>query len=110
MESIFVTIPVGIILCVIGILNMKGNISSLHSYHRNNIKEEDIKPFGKLVGLGTVLCGISVIVFSAFLGAAILIGNELFTTIGTALMIVIMGVGIVISLHAIKKYNGNIFG
>ena len=55
MESIFVTIPVGIILCVIGILNMKGNISSLHSYHRNNIKEEDIKPFGKLVCLGTVL-------------------------------------------------------
>ena len=36
-----VTIIVGIACIIIGILNMKGNISMMHSYHIDNIKEED---------------------------------------------------------------------
>ena len=39
--SMAVTTVVGIILCVFGAINMTGNISSLHSYHRSRVREED---------------------------------------------------------------------
>ena len=32
----------GIFLSVLGILNIKGNISTIHSYNRRKVKEEDI--------------------------------------------------------------------
>ncbi|MBQ8331912.1 MAG: hypothetical protein IJX94_05390 [Clostridia bacterium] len=37
-------------IAVLGIINMTGNISSLHWYHRQRVTKEDRKPFGKLVG------------------------------------------------------------
>ena len=57
-ESI-IPIAIGILISVLGIINMTGNISSLHSYHRHRVKEEDIKPFGRLVGTGTLIIGVS---------------------------------------------------
>ena len=42
---------VGVVCIVLGISNMRGNISSLHSYHRHRVSEEDRIPFGKQVGL-----------------------------------------------------------
>ena len=53
-----VTIGLGILIIIIGIVNMTGNISTLHSYHRHRVRPEDIKPFGRLVGLGTLLIGV----------------------------------------------------
>lgn len=46
---------VGVVCIVLGISNMRGNISSLHSYHRKRVSEEDRVPLGKKVGLGTIL-------------------------------------------------------
>ena len=37
MENAFVII-VGIILCILGITNIKGNISSIHWYNRTKVK------------------------------------------------------------------------
>lgn len=45
----------GIFLSVLGILNIKGNISTIHSYNRRKVKEEDIPKYGKAVGTGTVI-------------------------------------------------------
>ena len=42
----------GTLISVLGIVNMTGNISSLHEYHRHRVTEEDRKPFGRLVGMG----------------------------------------------------------
>ena len=42
MENAFVII-VGTILCVLGITNIRGNISSIHWYNRTKVKLEDIK-------------------------------------------------------------------
>ena len=42
---------------------MSGNISSLHWYYRQRVTEENVKPFGRLVGLGTLLIGIAMIAF-----------------------------------------------
>ena len=59
-ESIM-TLIFGALVCVLGIINMTGNISSLHSYHRKRVSEADRKPFGRLVGLGTLLIGASIL-------------------------------------------------
>lgn len=88
---------------------MRGDISSLHSYHRSRVSEEDVKPFGKMVGLGTLICGISVIVYSAFLFVGIKTSVEIYTIVGSALMIVGLIVGMALSFYAMKKYNGGIF-
>ena len=64
MQAFIVALIVGIICIVLGTLNMRGNISSIHSYHRHRVKEEDVIPFGKGVGLGTVIIGVAIIIFS----------------------------------------------
>ena len=51
MGEFIIQIIIGLIIIIIGILNMKGNISLLHSYHRKRVKKEDIIPFGKKVGI-----------------------------------------------------------
>ena len=59
MESI-VTLIVGALICFFGVKNMMGDISSLHSYHRNHVSEEDRIPFGRLVDKGLIIIGVSV--------------------------------------------------
>ena len=109
MTGFIVSIIVGAICIGLGISNMRGNISSLHSYHRSKISEEDRIPFGKRVGLGTIIIGIGIIIFSACGIAAFYTENNLFTVIGTVIMIVSIVVGMIISFAAMKKYNGSIF-
>ena len=104
-----VTFFIGIICIVLGISNMKGNISSLHSYHRNRVSEEDRKPFGKQIGLGTIIVGIGIIVFSVLSTITLYTENNVFVLIGTALLIGAIIVGLVISLRAMIKYNKGIF-
>ena len=103
------TALVGVIICVLGVTNMRGNISSLHWYHRQRVSKENVKPFGKLVGLGTLIVGISVLVFSLFFLIYTITNAEIYTIVGTIAMILGMTVGIVISFYAMKKYNGGIF-
>lgn len=109
MVSLIATLPVGILIMVFGIVNMTGNISSLHSYHRHRVTEEDRKPFGKRVGLGTLICGVSVLIYGviAFLGETL--DMEILVLVGAVLLLVGIAVGAAISLLAIKKYNKGIF-
>lgn len=44
----------GIFISVIGIVNMTGNISTIHSYNRRRVKEEDIKQFQSESGYNDV--------------------------------------------------------
>lgn len=103
-------IIVGLIVCFFAIRNMKGDISSLHSYHRNNVKEEDVKEFGKMVGLGTLIVGVSVVLMGIFQVLSLLLNIEALVMVGTVVMFVGLIVGIVIAFYAMKKYNGGIFG
>lgn len=103
------TLLVGIICIILGISNMRGNISSLHSYHRHRVSEEDVLPFGKKVGQGTIILGTGVIVFGILSAIAFYTTNSLFISIGTAIMIVCIAIGLVISLSAIIKYNKGLF-
>ena len=109
MPAFVVSALVGIVCIVLGISNMKGNISSLHSYLRNRVSEEDRIPFGKKVGLGTIIIGVGIIMFSTLSVVTLYTDNEVFTLIGTGILIAGIIVGLVISFKAMIKYNKGIF-
>jgi hypothetical protein len=109
MVGFVVSFLVGVICIILGISNMRGNISTLHEYHRHRVSEEDRIPFGKQVGLGTIIMGSGVILFSTLSMISQYISNEILVWIGTALMIVSFIVGGIITFRAMIKYNKGIF-
>ena len=100
---------VGVVLIVIGILNRKGNVSMLHSYHRKRVSEEDELPFGKMVGLGTIIMGASMCVAGGFLAIDYFAGLTIFSVIGGVTAVVGFIVGLAIAFKAMIKYNKGIF-
>lgn len=110
MLEFVLTIIIGIVMIVMGIANIKGNISFLHSYHRNNVAPQDVLPFGKMVGIGTIICGISLIVMGCLSICAIVCEKEILALIGTVMLILGLLIGLIITFYAIKKYNKGIFG
>ena len=109
MAGNIVTLLVGVVCIVLGISNMRGNISSLHSYHRSRVSEEDRIPFGKQVGLGIIIVGIGIIVFSVLSSVTLYTENDIFILVGTAILIIGIILGLVISFRAMIKYNKGIF-
>ena len=104
-----VTFLVGLVCVVLGISNMRGNISSLHSYHRHRVSEEDRIPFGKQVGLGTIIVGIGIIAFSILSSITIYTENNIFILVGTAILIISIILGLILCFRAMIKYNKGIF-
>lgn len=109
MTAFIATAIVGIIIAIIGITNMKGNISSIHWYHRYRVTEEDRKPFGKLVGLGTLLIGIVISVFGALFWIYEFTEQEVYLIIATIQLIAGIVTGLALSFYAMFKYNKGIF-
>ena len=109
MVEVIVVLGLGILISILGIINMTGNISSLHWYHRQRVTEENRKPFGKLVGLGTLIIGLAMIVFGILFLIFEQTQLEAIVIIGVVELIVSIIVGMVISFYAMKKYNGGIF-
>ncbi len=106
----FLTVSgLGILVSILGIINMTGNISSLHWYHRQRVIEENRKPFGKLVGLGTLIIGLSMIVFGILFLIFEKTQLQAYVVIGVIELIVSIIVGMFVSFYAMKKYNGGIF-
>ena len=106
----FITVSgLGLLISILGIINMTGNISSIHWYHRQRVTEENRRPFGMLVGLGTLIIGLSMIVF----GILFLISERTQLTalviIGVAELVTSIIAGMIVSFYAMKKYNGGIF-
>ena len=77
--------------------------------NRNRVAQEDRIPFGKKVGLGTIICGCAIMVFSGLSVIALYTENQIFSLIGTALLIVGLVVGLGLSAYAMIKYNKGIF-
>ena len=109
MGDVMGPVLLGVLISAFGIMNMKGNISSLHWYHRQRVSPDDVKPFGKKVGLGTLIIGIAIIVFGLFSLITYLTDIEVYTTIGAMLLIPAVIVGLGLSLYAIIKYNKGLF-
>lgn len=100
MDNILLLI-LGIFLSVLGIVNIKGNISTIHSYNRRKVKEEDIPKYGKAVGTGTVIIGASLI-----LAYLITFWNE---TAIDYIVLPAMAIGLAFILYGQIKYNHGIF-
>lgn len=105
--SLITTVFVGILIIVLGAVNMTGNISSLHSYHRHRVKEEDKKPFGRLVGFGLIICGIATIILGIFMFFAE--KYMLAVTLGMTIFGILFAIGLGITFYAMIKYNKGIF-
>ncbi len=95
-------IVIGAVISLLGCLNIMGNISSIHWYNRRKVTEEDIPKYGRLVGSGTLVIGISMIVTGIL---QMIFNNEIIYYI-TAAGIVI---GIVLIFWGQFKYNKGIF-
>lgn len=91
----------GIFLSTLGIVNIKGNISTIHSYNRRNVKEEDIPRYGRTVGTGTLVIGASLILsyLVAFWNDAAI----------DYVVLPAMAVGLTFILYGQIKYNHGIF-
>lgn len=91
----------GICLSVLGIINIKGNISTIHSYNHRNVKEEDIPKYGKAVGTGTLVIGASLI-----LSYLVTFWNQASIDY---IVLPAMVVGLAFILYGQLKYNHGIF-
>ncbi len=109
MTEAIVCLLVGVICIALGFSHRKGNISSLHSYHTRRVSEEDKLPFGKRVGLGTIIIGASLVAFGACNAIAFFTEKTLFTFIGMGIFIAGLIVGGVFVFSAMIKYNKGIF-
>lgn len=109
MSYFIVPTLLGVFIVILGILNMKGNLSSLHWYHRQRVSEEDRLPFGKTVGLGTVIIGAALIFFGALSLASELFDVAWLTLVGSVVMIIGIVSGLGLSFWAMIKYNKGIF-
>ena len=100
---------IGILCIILGCSHRKGNLSLLHSYHRHRVSEEDRIPFGKLVGLGVIIVGATMIAVGGFYAASDVLANRLWFVVGNIVMIAGLVVGIGITFYAMFKYNKGIF-
>mgnify|MGYP007116351762 FL=1 len=100
MENLMLLV-LGIFISTLGIVNIGGNISTIHSYNRRKVKEEDIPKYGKAVGTGTLIIGISFVI-----AYAITYWNE---DIIPYIVIPAVLVGLIFMLYGQIKYNHGIF-
>lgn len=94
-------LAIGLLIVVLGIANMKGNVSTIHWYNRTRVKEEDLPQYGKVLGLGTIIIGVGMIF--AYL---MTLWNEHYVR---HFLIIPSVIGIFIMLYGQLKYNNGIF-
>ena len=109
MFTCITTVLVGVILAVFGIIHMTGNVSLLHSYHRERVRKEDEKPLGLRVGIGLIIISLAIIAFGVLSFLAERREQPLLAGIATGVMVAGLVIALPIILLAIKKYNKGIF-
>ena len=92
----------GVLIVCLGIMNFKGNISSIHWYNRRKVAKENEKQYGKYMGIGTIVVGSSLILNSIL---QMIFELEIFYCI--IVIGVVVGLGFI--LYSQIKYNKGIF-
>ena len=101
MEYIFLLI-FGICITILGIFNFKGNIASIHWYNRLKITKENTKKYARIIGIGTLIIGICMVI-TAILQMIFDIQNIWYITV------VGIVIGLIFMLYGQLKYNKGIF-
>ena len=91
----------GLFISVLGIINIMGNISTIHYYNRRKVKGEDVPKYGKVVGTGTLIIGVSLV-----LGYIVSFWSE---AIMAFIILPAVAVGLGFLLYGQFKYNKGIF-
>ena len=91
----------GIVLSVIGVRNIRGDISTIHSYNRRKVRQEDVPAYGRAVGTGTLILGAALILS----GIAAFWREELVAFI----VLPALAIGLVFILYGQIRYNRGIF-
>ena len=97
----FVILFIGVIVIVLGVVIAFGHIEIIHSYNRARITEETRKPYGKLVGIGSVVLG-GGITSDGFISLFVEDFPPITVIIGSI-------VGVAIILYGQFKYNKGVF-
>ena len=101
MKSI-VELVLGLFTIAIGLANIKGNISTIHWYNRRRVTEEDAPKYGRVVGTGIIIMGMSLVI-SFFV---MTFWSEYIADI----IVLVMGIGgFLVALYGQFKYNRGIF-
>ena len=109
MLNFIVGLLAGVVCIVIGILNMQGYIGTLKRKHRKRVKEEDVLPYGRRIGISTVIMGGALVLYGVFSALQYFTKNDVYTIIGTAILIAGLVVGGVLAVCAMIKYNKGVF-
>ena len=109
MPAFVFAILAGIACILLGISNMRGNISTIHEYHRKRVSEADRIPFGKKMGLGTIIIGAGIVIFGVLSMISQFCKQEILLWIGMGIMLAGFAVGISLSFAAMIKYNKGVF-
>ena len=91
----------GVFISFLGIVNIMGNICTIHSYNRRKVKEEDVPKYGRAVGTGTLIIGVSLI--------AAFVTTFWSETAMSFIVIPALVIGLGFILYAQFKYNKGIF-
>lgn len=109
MAGFIISLLVGILCVLLGRSVIRGNLSLIQSYHQSRVSEADKTVFGKQVGLGILLIGIGLIVFSVLSVITVYTGMDVFLLTGTVLLAGFLVAGLIVIFHTIRKYNKGIF-
>lgn len=102
-------IILGIVCIVIGVLNLCGNVSMLHGYHRKRVSAEDMPIFSRLVGTGTIIMGAGIFTAGGLSLFSEALSLPVYHNVGIGILIAALVVGLGFSFYAMIKYNKGIF-
>lgn len=96
-----ILLVMGLLISAMGIVNICGNVSTIHSYNRRKVAEEDIPKYGRAVGIGTLIIGASLV--AAYVLTLLECNMAEYVIIPAA----VVGLGFII--YGQIKYNKGIF-
>lgn len=102
LRDVLELLSLGAIIAVLGIFNMSGNIASIHWYNRRKVTKENQKAYCLVVGLGTPVIGLGLIIAGIMQA---LVSAEA----SSVLMVIGLVIGLVLILYGQFKYNRGIF-
>ncbi len=109
MQSLITLLVFAILVIIMGILNICGNISSLHHYHRHRVAPENVKPFGRLVGIGTVIIGTAMGFYAVLSYISERLALPILKITSSIILVISIIAGLLLCFYAMLKYNKGIF-
>ena len=100
---------IGVFLIVFGILNLLGDLRSIHWYHRQRVSPEDQKKYGRWFGSGSVTIGVGILLFGVLSLCSADGQAAVWTIIGSVFLTVSLVIGLGLMVYAMIRYNRGIF-